>query len=391
MSGTGCAASINNMGTRHSRFGELGPWLLDTLLALSLALVAVANLPSTLDSSPLRPAGATAVFYGLALAHALPVVLHRRFPAAVLAWSLLVAAVALIAGPPLVFLGLTQVVILYSAAARCRRRTSLGGLVVAEIVWGVAVLQQAKPDGATWVVLGAVLAGAWLLGDNARRHEAHAAAQAVAEERMRIARELHDVVAHSISVIAVQSGVGAHVMDTDPGEARKALLAIEHTSREALEEMRRLLGVLRDGDAPLESHVPEPAPGLGRLDDLLVQARDAGLRVETDVNLPEAGRGLSPLTDLTAYRVVQEALTNVRKHARATVARVTIRRDGDGVLVQVDDDGEGLVGRRRRAEVGHGLVGMRERVSACGGVLEAGPTPAGGFRVVARLPIGSDR
>jgi signal transduction histidine kinase len=188
----------------------------------------------------------------------------------------------------------------------------------------------------------------------------------------------------------VQSGVGAHVIATAPEEARKALVAIEKTSREALQETRRLLGVLRDGDTGDRAGERSPAPGLSQLDDLLGEVREAGL--DADVDLFGAGAALPPLADLTAYRVVQEALTNGRKHARAAAARVTIRGDGDSVVVEVVDDGVGPPGRRSRGEdAGQGLLGMRERVAACGGVLEAGPGAGGGFRVMARLPLRSDR
>ncbi|MGH2721252.1 MAG: histidine kinase, partial [Actinomycetota bacterium] len=221
------------MAASESRFQEIGPWLLDAILSLSLALIAVTPLRMELAQGSLVPGAPTPVLYGLALAHTLPVAVHRRYPRGVLWWSLAVAAAALFVGPPLLFLGIAQLVILFASAARCDRRTSLAGLLAAEGLWAAAMMQQDRPDPASWLLLGAVMVGAWLLGDGARRREEQAAAHAVTAERLRIARELHDVVAHSISVIAVQSGVGAHVIATDPEEARKALVAIEHTSREA--------------------------------------------------------------------------------------------------------------------------------------------------------------
>jgi signal transduction histidine kinase len=207
----------------------------------------------------------------------------------------------------------------------------------------------------------------------------------VAEERLRLARELHDVVAHSISVIAVQSGVGAHVANTQPEEAAKALATIEATSRAALTELRRLLGVLRQEGEPEGSLAP--VPGLADLDALLAEVAKAGLGVRLRVEGTP-----SPLpagVDLSAYRIVQEALTNVVKHAGPARAQVVVGYGDHEVTVEVVDDGRGVAAPTGdgRARVGHGLIGMRERVAAFGGDLEVGPGPDGGFRVAARLPL----
>jgi signal transduction histidine kinase len=212
-----------------------------------------------------------------------------------------------------------------------------------------------------------------------REHE-EAAKRALADERLRIAQELHDVVAHSMGVIAVQAGVGAHVIDTDPPEAKKSLDAISTTSRATLTEIRRLLGVLRaDGDAGYE-----PAPGLADLDRLVTDLDGAGLAV--DVQFEGDRHDLPPGVDLTAYRIVQEALTNVLKHAGPAAATVTVGYEPDAVRIEVVDDGRGVNGRASGG--GHGLVGMRERVAVYGGTLETGPRVGGGFRVAARLPYG---
>jgi signal transduction histidine kinase len=197
------------------------------------------------------------------------------------------------------------------------------------------------------------------------------------------------VVAHSISVIAVQSGVGAHVAHAQPEEAAKALAAIEATSRAALTELRRLLGVLRQEGEPQGSLVP--VPGLGDLDALLAEVARAGLAVRLRVEGTP-----SPLpagVDLSAYRIVQEALTNVVKHAGPARAQVTIGYHDQDVTVEVTDDGRGVVAPTGdgRAAVGHGLIGMRERVAVFGGDLEVGPRPGGGFRVAVRLPLAADR
>jgi len=203
------------------------------------------------------------------------------------------------------------------------------------------------------------------------------------EERLGIARELHDVLAHNISLINVQSGVALHLMDRQPEQARTALTAIEAASRDALLELRSVLDILRQ---PEEGAPRAPAPGLARLDSLATQARAAGLEVETRVESDI--RQLPTPVDAAAYRVVQEALTNVIKHAGARNATVRIR-DADGELnVEIEDDGRGTGLSGHAESGGSGIAGMRERVSALGGHLEAGPQPYGsGFRVHARLPV----
>jgi len=215
------------------------------------------------------------------------------------------------------------------------------------------------------------------------------ARRAVVEERLRLARELHDVVAHAMSVIAVQSGVGAHVAKTQPEEAAKALAAIEATSRAALTELRRLLGVLRQDSEPQASLTP--VPGLANLDSVLTEVGKAGLAVR--VRVEGTPSSLPAGVDLSAYRIVQEALTNVVKHAGPAHAQVVVGYRDQEVTVEVIDDGRGAatpVGDGRMG-TGHGLIGMRERVAAFGGELEVGPRPGGGFRVAARLPLAPGR
>jgi signal transduction histidine kinase len=261
-------------------------------------------------------------------------------------------------------------------------------------------------ERSTFLLFMGIIAVAWVLGHFVGDRQVYAAQleertaeleqareelarRAVAEERLRLARELHDVVAHAMSVIAVQSGVGAHVADSRPEEVGKALAAIEATSRAALIELRRLLGVLRQDSEPQASLTP--VPGLGNLDSLLAEVGKAGLavrvRVEgTPLQLP-AG------VDLSAYRIVQEALTNAVKHAGPAHAQVTIGYRDQEVTVEVIDDGRGAVppASDGRAGTGHGLIGMRERVAAFNGELEVGPRPSGGFRVAARLPLAPGR
>ncbi|WP_407705722.1 sensor histidine kinase [Streptomyces niveiscabiei] len=206
---------------------------------------------------------------------------------------------------------------------------------------------------------------------------AQAARRRADEERLRIARELHDVLAHSLSVINVQAGVGLALLDTDPGQARAALTTIKSASKEALGEVRQVLDTLRTpGDAPRT-----PAPGLDRLPELVEQAAHAGLTVQVDGAPPR----LSPGTDLAAFRIVQEALTNVVRHSGSRHARVRLDRAGRALRLVVDDDGPATGADAGGS--GNGLAGMRERAAALGGTIEAGAREDGGFRVVAMLPV----
>jgi len=211
------------------------------------------------------------------------------------------------------------------------------------------------------------------------------AATAVSEERRRIARELHDVVAHSVSVMVVQSGAARRVLDTEPDDAVAALTEVERSGRQALSELRRLLGLMRDGDE--NAAVREPQPTLAGLDDLLKRARDAGLPVE----LHQEGEpyGLPMGCDLAAYRVVQESLTNALKHGGdGAEATVLLRWTDDHLELDITDTGQGLnaIAQDGDGPLGQGLVGMRERVALCGGDLQAGPSARGGFRVRATIP-----
>jgi signal transduction histidine kinase len=220
------------------------------------------------------------------------------------------------------------------------------------------------------------------LEDKAARLEAERDAQAkvaAAAERARIARELHDVVAHHVSVMVVQADGAGYALRTDPDRAGAALQAIAGTGRQALAEMRRLLGVLRSAD---EESTLAPVPGLGELRELLEQARTAGL--EVSYTLTGKPRELPEGAELAAYRVVQESLTNTRKHAGlAATAAVTLRYEPDGLTVEVTDDGLGASGTDTG---GLGLAGMRERIAMYGGTVTAGPLRGGGFGVSARLP-----
>jgi signal transduction histidine kinase len=394
-------------GARWSRRLPASRWLFDSGLALVAAGVSTQMLTERMTVAPLaRPRGILVVGCALALLHTLPLAGRRRFPGTVLA--LVVAsglAFAALDLPPDI-LGVAILVAVYSVAAYGDRWASLAGLAVAEAGLAVVQLTPGRTGAETLVGNMGVVAAAWVLGYFAHNYRAYAARleertaelerareelarRAVVEERLRLARELHDVVAHAMSVIAVQSGVGAHVANTQPKEARRSLAAIEATSRAALEELRRLLGVLRQEDEPQGDLAP--VPGLADLDSLLAEVSKAGLAVKLRVNgtRPPLPAGV----DLSAYRIVQEALTNVVKHAGPARAQVVVGYRDQDITVEVIDDGRGAVppASDGRVGTGHGLIGMRERVQAFGGDLQVGPRPDGGFRVVARLPLTADR
>ena len=307
---------------------------------------------------------------------------------------------------PLIVDGAFAVLFLtYTVGAWCSSRRGLAGLAVVSAVVVVLGLSDAPGLGAVGV-LAVILqfAAVWAIGvalrsrraatdarvreaDERAEAERQTAARVLAEERLRIAQELHDVVAHSMSVIAVQAGVGAHVLDDRPEQARAALEAISATSRGTLTELRRLLGVLRDSDG-VRSHAP--APGLTDLPHLVDDVRTAGvpatLHVEGHPGPVQAG------VELSAYRIVQEALTNVIKHAgKPTRVDVTVRYSPYALTVEVVDDGRGVAAQSRNGDAapdgsGHGVIGMRERVDVWGGELTVGPAPGGGYRVRAQLP-----
>jgi signal transduction histidine kinase len=384
---------------------RVSPWVFDSVLAAAAAALSVSLFASELSRSGLA-SGVVVLGYALALLHTLPLAARRRFPMTVLATSVASGLAFAAIGLPPVLLGPAILVPVYTVAAYRGRRVSLIGLAAAEVGLAGVQLTPGRTDLSTWVGNTLVLAAAWLLGNFVGDRRAYAAQleertaeleqaredlarRAVTDERLRLARELHDVVAHSMSVIAVQSAVGAHVAEAQPEEARKALAAIETASRAALEELRRLLGVLRqdDGGEPYGSLAP--VPGLADLDTLLAEVGKVGLAVKVRVEgvRPELPAGV----DLSAYRIVQEALTNVVRHAGPTRAQVVVCYGDREIAVEITDDGKGAPSDGRTAKVGHGIIGMRERVALFGGDLEAGPRPGGGFRVAARLPFAADR
>jgi signal transduction histidine kinase len=365
----------------------------DGLVALGLSAISLSILLSLTRADGAYLGTATA----LTMVHNLSLVGRRLWPVGVLgvqiATGLAVAALGL---PPEV-LGIGILVGIYSVAAQRRLRISMSALVVTElVVLAAQMISGAEPEAITNVGNAIVLAAAWLLGNSGfarrvyadeleRRNEAlqqardELAHSVVAQERLRIARELHDVIGHSMSTIAVQSGVGVHVIDTNPDEAKRSLQTIEATSKAALIEIRRVLGLLRQSG---EQAALDPSPGLEDIKRLTKQMSANSL--EIDLQMPGGMPDLPPGAELTIYRIVQEALTNVVRHAGATRARVVLTHDNRDVRVEIVDDGGG---RRASDRTGHGLVGMRERVDLFDGDFHAGPLPEGGFRVAARLPL----
>jgi signal transduction histidine kinase len=350
-----------------------------------------------------EPGGAAAV--ALVLTQALPLVWRRRYPLTVsLVTGLATAAYGFAPYPDLAMpIPLGGVVGMYSVAAwGSRAGALLAGAVAAVVVVVVMSLPRTDADLVDAAFASLALAGAWLLGDRARvqralaaelaeravrleRERAGEAQRAVASERARIARELHDVVAHHVSMMVVQAEAGPVAVATEPARAAGAFEAIAATGRQALVEMRRLLGVLRgDGD---QAPSLAPQPGLADVRSLVEQVGRAGLRVELVVEGTEAP--LPAGVDLSAYRIVQEALTNAVKHAGPGRARVLVRYGEHDLEVQVRDEGGAGPGLAGPADgrAGQGLVGMRERVNLFGGELRAGPGPGGGFTVDARLPL----
>ena len=395
------------MAPRLTGWLRARPLLADALLAGLLAafsLVALVYANGDCDGA-CRPGGTAAT--GLILAQTLPLAWRRRHPLAVsLVTGLATAGYGLAPYPDLAMpVPVGGLVGMYSVAAWGSRRAALvAGGVAAAVVAVVMSLPRTDADlvDAAFASLG--LAGAWVLGDRARVQRALAAElsdravrlereregearRAVVSERARIARELHDVVAHHVSMMVVQAEAGPLAVERDPARAAGAFEAIAATGRQALVEMRRLLGVLRgDGQAPSLA----PQPGLDQVPSLVEQVGRAGLEVELVVEGEKAP--LPAGVELSAYRIVQEALTNAVRHAGPGRARVLVRYGERDLELTVRDEGGGggaapAGGPPTRS--GQGLVGMRERVSLFGGELHAGPGPDGGFTVAARLPLGA--
>jgi signal transduction histidine kinase len=391
----------------YHRVRDPHPSVIDVMGVLCLVGIGVATELAPPQEPGLEPNDAFSM--ALTLLAPVPLLWRRRHPAAVMAATWVVMTVYSVflypgAGP---FLSL--VTALYSVAAFGTPRAARLGLLSVLAVQPLAVLDPRDPGYSSWgdVAVGTViLTAVWVFGDSRRtrreqvemieeravraeRERDEQARLAVREERTRIAREMHDIVAHSVSVMVVQAGAARRLVERDPHAAAAAAGQVEATGRDALREMRRAVGVLRadgEGDVTGANAPPaalEPQPALSDVPALVAGYRDAGL----DVRLRTDGepRPLASGVELAAFRIVQEALTNTIKHAGPARAEVCIVYGPDALTVVVADDGRGAgfePGPR-----GHGIAGMRERVTVYDGDLDAGPHPGGGFRVRARLPL----
>jgi signal transduction histidine kinase len=379
---------------------RIPPLALDAALAAAVAVAISFAIGAEQEPDSKHP---DALAYLLGVAIAAPLLVRRRWPFGVLLASTGVAMIYHALDYPAIGLALPLAVALFTAAAA-------GYLVAAAILMialhlGAAWYRAREEDeplvqvigGGTiedFVLVVAVLLlaetlrtrRAWMaeVEERLRRTAAEREREAerrVERERLRIAHELHDVLAHTIALIGVQASVAAEAVDDSPAEARTAIRRIREKSREALSELKATVGVLRE---PRAGTPLSPAPGLAQLQELVEAAARAG--VQADVSVSGAARVLPVMIDLAAYRIVQESLTNIVRHADTERATVSIGYEPAAVVVQVEDDGSGAANGQAAVTDGYGLVGMRERSAAVGGRLEAGPTPSGGFRVRAWLP-----
>jgi len=381
---------------------ELPPRMQDLALALALAAYNVGSLIP--EAGRLRLPYAA---FALVVLQALPLTWRRRWPVGVFLAVGLPRTVYDQLGIGFAPLPLASAIAYYTLMDRCstRVRWTISALLLAGIIRSQLLPGHTEPYDFFVVALQFVTAGiagilsrtrrAYLREAEARAGQAELerdrqAAMAAADERTRIARELHDVVAHHVSLMAVQSQAAAALLPGRPAEAARSVEVIGQTARDALTELRRLLGVLRGPAGPADGRPgTAPAPSISELADVLTQVRRAGVAVQLRV---EGSPGkLAPGVDLTAYRIVQEALTNTVRHSGADRAAVTIRYEPGYVTVSVTDpgsvpNGSGGSGERAPGPGGFGLAGIAERVASCGGSLTVGPGQAGGFAVTARLP-----
>ena len=330
----------------------------------------------------------------LVAAACLVLAVKRRYPVTVLLLSTVFAAAysfphnengAVLVAPPIALYTVAQVV-------SVRRAVALAALTLVVLGAATTATNPFGPTGGGFFLLPAMIAAALFGGIAVANRRAYVASiharvdeearRRVGEERLRIARELHDVVAHSMATISVQAGVAEHVLAANPEAAADALHSIRRASRDGLRDMRAILAVLRQAD---EGDPVEPAPGLAQLDTLVGRSSQAGL--PTTVRREGTPRPLPSGIDLAAYRIIQESLTNVFRHAGPATATVVVRYDDSALRIEVADTGRGLAPGAGSPGTGHGIMGMRERATAVGGTLEAGPGPAGGYRVVALLPL----
>lgn len=370
------------------------PWLVDVVVVLVVFAYNLLVLPVYVPDG-LWPGTGVVVSVGLCA----PYVLRQRHPLPVFGIVLLTAWLQLVLGVGIIPADFMLAFALYNVAVRFRWPISVpaAGAVVLWVLFALVPLMDSNLSLPFLVVVVAWTWGTTVrirrdyvdgLKERARQLEREKESQAriaAAEERARIAREIHDIVSHSLSVVVVMAEGASLKVRTEPERAEKAMVTVRDTGRNALAEMRRMLDVLRDGEQGSDA----PQPGIAQLGSLIEESRASGLPVEMTVQGEpvEVPAGV----DLVVYRVVQEALTNARKHAGPLLSKVAVqlRYEDDSLEVQVTDDGQGLSARSgSEPGGGHGLVGMCERVAAYDGKLRTGPRPGGGFEVVATLPIG---
>jgi signal transduction histidine kinase len=367
-------------------------------IAIAAGLTVLSLLALFAGAPDLGPEGLANVV--LLLSQSVPLAVRRLFPIPVFAIVMGAIIIQMLILPPGAALrsGAGPLLALYTIGERLERRVAVPLVVAALAAIGVLFVGRTPlPDGLQSLIQTELFFGAaWFIGDSVRirrlytrtveqtaelleREREERAQRAVREERERIAREMHDAVTHHVSVIVIQAGGALRALERRPEEARQALEAIDHTGRQALTDMRRMLGILGEAESQ------EPMPRLDRLGDLLEQVRSAGLAVE--LSIEGERRPLDPGLELSAYRIIQEGLTNALKHTGGGRARVTVRYDRESLVITIDDErGLGTGAAIEPEHDGRGLVGMRERVAMFRGSFEAGPT-ARGFRVHARLPL----
>ncbi|WP_433218443.1 sensor histidine kinase [Microtetraspora malaysiensis] len=389
-------------------FGRLRAWkrrhslLVDTLALTPLALLGL--LSTRISSTAPEAYGTSRVgTVGLLLLSAMlvvPLIWRRKYPVVAFAVVALVSFVQWVVGITVLPVNAAVLVGMYGVAARRPLKWAIAAAVVTEIGIFLWLLRTADSALDQWPGPTVFIVSIWVSGiyrnmrqryveslvERAERaeHERDQQARiATAAERTRIARELHDVVAHNVSVMVVQADGAGYAIDTDPEQARLAVQAVSSTGRQALAEMRRLVGVLRDDRTSGGEYAPQP--GLEQLADLIEQVRASGLPVDFTRSGPQ--HEVPDGEQLVIYRIIQEALTNTLKHGGPSVrASVRVEYGAHDVTLTVSDDGRGA--SAARADDGHGLIGMRERVGMYGGTVHAAPRPGGGFQVTARLPIG---
>ena len=386
------------------RIRRTSPWIVDGTIAALFVVLGLASVGGrgTVPRADYSSPDAFSVL--LVLATSVPYAFRRRAPLTVLLVTSTAVTLLVALGynqgvtPTFLLLGAVTV------GASCSTRTTIFAAAAVTVALVLLLAIDAPGfNGGTFFGEIAVFAAMFLIGINLRirkarvtaleeralaveREKEEEARRAVADERLHIARELHDVVAHSMGVIAVQASVGEHVIDDRPEEAKQALHAISEVSRSTLAEIRRMLGVLRESDDEEPGAAYSPAPGLDELDRLVHELDDAGVPVDVTYEGPRVDLPLG--VDLTAYRIVQEALTNVLKHAGRAHVSVLVSYEPGVLALEIVDDGRGVNGRSELSpHGGHGLVGMRERLALYGGELQAGRRRGGGFEVKARIPL----